>query len=213
MEPKRFESEISKELRRRGLAYTRVSRAGLSAATITEGRLRVGEAKFEALLISDLPPVDPSVLRAVQNAVDAGLPVVWLGEFPERADGLVNAESRDALVNELVESLRGEVRLVATPSEIPVAMTDLGVLPSLSSTDPDGTDLSIVRRQVVDGDVYFLFNESYEARVERLRISGGFTRLSLLDAETGAPIPTSLDGDVLDVALDPVTGAVLFVQR
>jgi hypothetical protein len=73
--------------------------------------------------------------------------------------------------------------------------------------------MSVERRQVSDGDVYFLFNESYEQRTDRLRIEGAFDEALLLDPETGKPVATDLEGDVLTVTLRGTRGAVLWVKR
>jgi hypothetical protein len=65
----------------------------------------------------------------------------------------------------------------------------------------------------LDGDVYFLFNESYETRSEQLRIEGAFNEVLMLDPETGKPVATDVEGDLLSVTLPGARGAVLWVTR
>lgn len=213
VEPRRFESDISKALRAAGLSYARVSRAALAAAGSEDAELQVGEASFRAILVSDPGAVDPSVLRALQDAVDAGVPVIWFGNFPSRADGLVDAEARDAMVATLVESLRGGVRVADSVARIPLEVLDAGVAPSLAPVGSTGLALSVARRRVAGGDVYFLFNESYEEMTEQVRIAASFAKATLLDPDTGQPLPTVLEGDVLTITLGPVRSAVLSVER
>jgi hypothetical protein len=213
VEPGAYESETSVALRRAGFAYDRISRSALAASTSASAALQVGEASYRALLVEGVHAVDPKMLEAIERAVEAGVPVVWVGDFPERADGLVDAQARDAMVSVLVESLRSTVVVVSSAEEIPAAISNAGVTPSLSPIDSAGLQTSVEHRRVSNGDVYFLFNESYEQRTDRLRIEGTFSEALLLDPETGKPAATDLEGDVLTVSLPGARGAVLWVKR
>jgi hypothetical protein len=97
--------------------------------------------------------------------------------------------------------------------EIPTAISDAGVTPPLSPIDSAGLQLSVQHREVTDGDVFFLFNESHEQRTDHLRIEGTFREARLLDPETGGSVAMSLEGDVLTVTLLGARGAVLWVTR
>jgi hypothetical protein len=153
------------------------------------------------------------MLRAIERAAEAGVPVVWIGDFPTRAAGLFDAQARDAEVSVLVESLRSTVRIVSSVDEIPAAIAAAGVTPSLGPIESAGLQLSVRHRQVVGGDVYFLFNESYEQRTDALRIEGAFREARLLDPETGEAVAMNLEDDVLTVTLPGARGAVLWVVR
>jgi len=213
IEPGRFESDVSRALRRAGFSYTRVSRAAVAAAAADAGRLEVGKASFPALLVSDIHALDPTVLAAVDAAADAGVPVIWLGAFPSRADGLVDASARDAAVATLEESLRAKVSAVDSVEDVAPALASAGVGPALEPLSAAGLAVSIAHRQVVGGDVYYLFNESYSGLEEQVRIPREFTAATLLDPDTGETLPMMLSGQVLTVALGPVRGAVLYVER
>ena len=148
----------------------------------------------------------------------AGAVALSAGAAAERENdrtggSLVDAEARDGMVDALVESLRTDVRTVSAVEEIPAAILEAGVLPALSPISSEGTGLSIARREVTDGDVYYVFNESYEARTESLRVTEAFEAVTLLDPDTGESQPVSLDGDVLTLSLEASRGVVLFVER
>jgi len=211
--PGAYESETSTALRGAGFVYDRVSRSALAASTSTNGVLKMGQATYRALLIKDVHAVDPKMLEAVELAANAGVPVIWSGDFPERADGLVDAAARDEKVRSVVERLRSMVRVVSSVEQIPVEILSAGVAPSLSPTDSAGMQMSVQHRRVMGGDLYFLFNESYEQRTDRLRVEGTFDEVVLLDPETGEPAPVNLKGDVLAVTLPAVRGIVLWVRR
>jgi hypothetical protein len=213
VEPGAFESNTSKALRGAGFSYDRVSRAALASSMSEAGMLNVGHGSYQALLVEGTEAAAPAMLAGIQRAANAGVPVIWIGDFPERAAGLVDAQARDAEVEALVKSLRSIVVLVPSVADIPTAIASAGVTASLSPIDSAGLQLSIQRRQVNDGDVYFLFNESYEQRSDMLRIEGAFSEVRLLDPESGDPLIVDLEGDVLTVTLPGARGAVLWVAR
>lgn len=212
VEPGANESQISVALRRAGFSYDRISRRALSSSTSVDGILSVGEASFQALLIEDVHAADPEMLEAIEQAVAAGVPVVWMGELPSRAVGLADAEVRDAEVNARVATLQAAITLVASVEEIPAAISNAGVTPPLRPVDAGGMQISVEHRRVVDGDVYFLFNESFAARTEQIRIDGAFGEARLLDPETGATIAKNLQDDVLTVTLEGARGVILWVS-
>ncbi len=213
VEPGAFESEISRALRRAGFSYVRLSRSTLAASTSDQGELRAGEASFNALLVENVEAIDPDVLQAVLDAADAGVAVIWMGDLPERADGLVDADSRDAMVAALLDRLQSDIRIVASADEIPAAIAEAGVLPSLSPLSSDGLRMSVAHRRVAGGDLYFLFNESYQEQTDQFRIEGEFSDARLFDPDTGEALETSVEGDVLTVTLAGARGVLLSLLR
>ena len=113
----------------------------------------------------------------------------------------------------LVESLRLLVTVVPSVEDIPSAIASAGVTPSLGPVDSTGLQLSVARRQVSDGDIYFLFNESYESRTDTIRIEAAFTDAVLFDPETGQAIATERSGDTATVTLPGARGVLLWVAR
>ncbi|TFH26533.1 MAG: hypothetical protein E4H00_10500, partial [Myxococcales bacterium] len=211
VEPGAYESEISVALRRAGLSYDRVSRGALTASTSAEGALRVGATSFQVVVVEGVRAADPAMLEAIERAVEAGVPVIWMGEFPERAIGLVDAQARDAEVRSRVENLRSLVVLVSSVEEIPATISNAGVTPSLRPADATGLQASVQHRRVTDGHLYFLFNESYAQITDRVRIEGASREVLLLDPETGEPVTANLEGDVLTVTLPGARGVVLWI--
>lgn len=213
VDPGAFESEASQSLRRAGYSYTRVSRSQLVGSSTGEGSLEVGEASFAALLITDIGPVDPRVLAAIEAAANAGVAVLWLGEFPSRADGLVDAEARDEMVGQLAKSLQGKVLQTPGAAEIPSALSAAGVVPPLGPVDDEPLALSITPRRTRGGYLFYLFNESFEETVGRLGTIPSSASVTLLDPDSGEALPAQIDDDgVLTLTLGPARGALLVVE-
>jgi len=213
VEPGAFETETSKALRRAGFSYDRISRSALASSTSEVGVLQVGQGIYEALLVEGRLAAAPEMLSGIERAATAGVPIIWVGELPERADGLRDAQARDAEVATLVERLRLLVTVVPSAEDIPEAIANAGVTPSVGPVDSTDLQLSVLHRQVSNGDVYFLFNESYEERSEQLRIEDAFTDVDVFDPETGQSVAAELEGDVVTVALSGARGTVLWVKR
>jgi len=87
------------------------------------------------------------------------------------------------------------------------------VKPSLSPVDSTGLQFSVQHRTVANGDVYFLFNESFDQRTDQLRVEGAFREALLLDPDTGESLATNLEGDILTVTLPGAHAAVLWITR
>ncbi|MBW1831115.1 MAG: hypothetical protein JRJ10_05360 [Deltaproteobacteria bacterium] len=213
VEPGANESEISIALRRAGFSYDRVSRQALASSSSADAALHVGQALFQALLVEGVHAADPAMLEAIERATEAGVPVIWRGEFPERATGLVDAQARDTEVRARVENLRSAVTVVSSAEEIPTAISNAGVKPSLSPVDSTGLQFSVQHRTVANGDVYLLFNESFDQRTDQLRVEGAFREALLLDPDTGESLATNLEGDILTVTLPGAHAAVLWITR
>ncbi len=211
--PGAFESELSTALRRAGYTYDRVSRSALAGSISGDAVLQVGEASYRALLVDELDTADPAVLEAIERAIEAKVPVIWMGDFPERATGLVDAANRDATVGGIVARVRTAVSAIGSAVEVAAQLASRGVRPSLSPISGGELTVSLQHRLVDNGDLYFLFNESDERLSRQLRVEGEFSEGSLLDPATGDVIVDALDGNVVRVELAPGRGAVLWVAR
>lgn len=206
------ESEQSRALRAAGLAYDRTSRAALAASTAERGVLRVGEASYRALLVEGAEAIDPSALAAIERATDAGVPVAWTGPFPSRAAGLADAQARDQAVVAAVERLRSKVIRVDGAVGVPSALLRAGVVPSVAA-DEGSLALSVEHRRLADGDLWLLFNESWDEADTRLRVDGGAAGAQLLDPESGKSVAVAAGDGSVAVRLPPAGAAILWRPR
>jgi hypothetical protein len=112
--------------------------------------------------------------RLVQFA-KAGVPIVFVGGFPERGVSYRDAGSEDRSLARAVALLQSSprVRLVSEAAGVATALRDLGVAPDLSL---EGTDRSAqrcgfgaqciysVHRRTSKGDYWYLYNAGKDAR-------------------------------------------------
>jgi hypothetical protein len=214
--PEQSEDEISLAVRRRGYVYDRVSREFLTQSRARDGQLSIGEARYRLLLLSDLDTAEPELMEAIEAAVDGGVPVVVIGDLPLRAPGLRDRERRDALVAAAAARLRAGVERADGAEDAARALVASGVLPALRVVAGEGT-LSVERRELAGEQLFFLFNESFEARTWQVEVSAAVRRARLYDPEDGESRPvelTAVGGRTrFTLSLPAARGRILDVER
>ena len=58
---------LSKIINLNGYTYDRISKNNLLSTTVSEDRLNIGSASYQALLINDLDHSSPNILKKVLN--------------------------------------------------------------------------------------------------------------------------------------------------
>jgi hypothetical protein len=153
--------------------------------TVRDRRLVVQPPGYRALvvelaaskhqgLVDSSDAMSAAVARRLVSFARAGLPVVFVGRFPDRGVSYRDPEHEDAAVREAVAQLHGSprVRLVPEESGVPVALAQLGVRPDVSFDRSQ--QVYSVHRRTPTGDYWFLCNTS-GALDETLRLVGGAT--------------------------------------
>ncbi|MGP4013507.1 glycosyl hydrolase [Streptomyces sp. 4N124] len=152
---------------------------------VRDGRLVVRAPGYAALVVE----LDASKHQGVVDCSDAmsaavarrlvtfardGLPIVFVGRFPDRGVSYRDAQREDVLVRDAVAHLRRSprVRLVRDEAGVPAALEQLGVRPDMSFDRPQ--QVYGVHRRTRTGDYWFLCNTS-AAFDETIRLVGGAT--------------------------------------
>jgi len=211
--PRAHESDLSQAIRGAGYVYDRISAGSLMDSSAAGGQLHVGAATYRALVVDNVAVAEPELLAAIEAAVAGGVPVVWLGGFPSRAPGLVDRATRDASVLISVSALMASVDVAATETDVPVAISDAGVLPSIGPAGPGELSVSIERRSVNDGDLYFIFNESYAPLSSTMQLNAPFVEAWLLDPETGEITASGIADNLLPLSLPAAGGSILWLKQ
>jgi hypothetical protein len=140
-----------------------VQRPGYKAAVIDlDASERIG-------VVDNRDAMGAPVARRLVRFARAGLPIVFVGRFPDRGVSYRNAEGEDRALRRAIAKLERSpnVRLVEDEAAVPAALADLGVEADLSF---DGTDQSAercgfgaqcvysVHRRSGKGDYWYLWN-------------------------------------------------------
>jgi hypothetical protein len=150
------------------------------AVGVRNGQLVMERPHYRALVID----LDGSVRRGVVDSSDAisaavarrlvdfgkaGLPIVFVGRYPDRGVSYANPDAEDKAVKDAVASLKGmpNVRLASDPMDVAATLEQLGVRPDLSLTGVSAEPVQCghgapcvynVHRHTPRGDFWFLWN-------------------------------------------------------
>jgi hypothetical protein len=214
VDPLEGESDGARALRERGLVHDRVSRRQLAGARVESGRLRVGAARYRALVLDPIEVAEAAVIERAIAAARAGIPVIALGALPDRAPGATEAETRDAAVREATARLAALATRVDGEPALAGALRAHGLEGPLGPVGDAPLRFSLAHRRSARGHVLLVFNESWAPARQRLRVNlpGAITRW---DPRSGAIDPVrapSTAGDVLELTLGPAESIVLTIE-
>jgi hypothetical protein len=177
-----FEPALNSALTRSGFSFDIVDPGTVSerSTELAGGRLVVERPGYKALvidldasarigLVDNTDAMAAPVARRLVRFARAGLPIVFVGRYPERGVSYRDPENEDVAVEDAIATLKRSpnVRLAEDEADVPAALADLGVEADLSF---DGTDQSAercgfgaecvysVHRRTGKGDYWYLWN-------------------------------------------------------
>ncbi len=169
---------VDQSLAHAGYTYGFMGRTQVAdeAASVQHGRLLSGSLGYRAFVLNNTPNVnyettlDLATARRILSWARDGLPVVVVGETPQRVRGL--APGQDARLQRVLGRLAGQptVTQVGTEAEVAAALRAAGVRPAAEYADP--VPLLGIRRQTRDSDFYFFWNDSDQRTTARVRLTG-----------------------------------------
>ncbi|MEV8214016.1 hypothetical protein [Leifsonia sp. NPDC077715] len=175
----------------------------LSSARVEASRLSLGAETYDALIVPGSAYVPAAVAAELLRLDDEGVPVVFVGSVPE-------VEARDGAVD--AAALRVRFRHVSQKRLVDsvAGMTDRAV-----RLDRAAPDLRVLRRDLGDGDVLMLVNESVRDAVRASATLPRAGRVVAYDAVTATltAVPAHAAGGTtrIDVDLAPGEAIVLVV--
>jgi len=214
VDPLEGESPGSLAFRRRGLVYDRVSRAQLRDARVEDGTLRIGAARYRALVLDPLAIAEPELAARLVEIANADIPTIAIGTLPSRAPGLLDAEARDIAVKASIDSLRTQVERVSDEEELAAALVELPIAGPLVAADDGILRFATDHRLTRDEHILLVFNESWSTTRQELRLHAGRGDVVRWDPRTGerSVLPSAVAGDgsrTFGLTLAPAESVVL----
>jgi hypothetical protein len=214
VDPHEGESVATRVLRERGLVHDRISRKQLRGARVEGGSLRVGAARYRALILDPLHVAEPTLVESALAIARAGIPVLSIGSLPTRAPGLANAAARDASVVASVTELQSVVRIVADEEALAKALEAVGLEGPLVSKDGEGIRFSIDHRKTKSEHILLVFNESWDITRQTLKLNVGAGPVLRWDPNRIGPTDVSdkVGSDrSLEIDLEPAQSIILTI--
>jgi len=210
------ESAGARTLRERGLVYDRVSRRRLRGARIEAGALRIGAARYRALLLDPLQVAEAELVQRALAIAQAGIPVLAIGALPTRAPGLADYQARDAAVRKGAAKLREVVMHVPSEKDLAKALRELKLAGPLVAASEEPLRFSIDHRRTPHEHVLLVFNESWSSTRQTLHLNVGSGDVVLWNPRTGERRGLGVAGEetrTFELALEPAESIVLTVGR
>jgi hypothetical protein len=216
VDPREGETVSSLALRGRGLVYDRVSRKQLRSARIEAGSIRIGAARYRALLLDPTPVAESELVQRALAVARAGIPVLAIGALPSRAPGLADSRARDAALRAGVAQLEAAVRRIPNEAGLADALRELELEGPLVAAGEQALRFSVEHRRTRDEHILLVFNESWSMARQTLRLNVGGRDMALWDPRTGdrreLAVPRQ-GAPTFELVLEPAESIILTVSR
>ncbi len=200
-----------------------------SLLTMNAGKMQsLSGNAYRTILVPHASILSQEIVSRLRRFAEGGGRVVFLGDLPGQVSGKSYLEARAASPEDFrwAQVTRGEISATPTPPGFPPASAPepLRVSPEmmrmvresvsdagLTLGQPDAS-LKFLRRQMKDGTVYFLFNESSKALKNEVTLKAVGHRVEQWDAETGSHHVLARGSARLPLEMQPYSTMVLVVR-
>ncbi len=185
----RAQIDLADELGAHGYAYVHVNPESLLKARVEGAGLAVGAARLQVLILNRVERVSGEVARKLQEVAAAGIPILFVGQLPDRQAGFLNHREGDGVISAILNNLAKRYQsLVKETAAVPGRLRELGVHPGVifDSLQPE---VQYIHKRSEEGDVYFLRQSSREPRTVSACFAHPGCVPYLLDPWTGEATP------------------------
>lgn len=213
------EPAVDTVLARAGYDFDPINADGLARSRI-EARALVtpGGARYQVLVMPYVSALRAETAERIASFAKSGLPIVFVGEVPQREEGFNDSAHRDARVAAAMQSIGPRRPLPGEPELVAVLRAE-GVSPNL--TFLDGTYAPFIEKRLARRQLFFLFNPDPTPRRVSLSLPLR-ARVTTWDAWNATITPLSSTratagdrteaGDRIDVELAPLASTVLVLD-
>lgn len=183
--------KTSSPLAASGYSYEYVSPAHLRSddAVFRDGLLFPKQSGYRAFLLNEPETMPIDVAQTLRDRAAQGLPIVMIGDGPQRTPGYDPTGDQDEQLRDLVAELSGMDSVISVDdvTDVPAALEELNVRASAAPA-VSSADVLHVRRAVEGANYYFLYNQTGAATEKTLHLRGEGTPYRL-NTWTGTVVP------------------------
>lgn len=156
---------------------------GLMRSRWADGALITpGGHAYRALVLPGCRALRAELAQQLQALAAWGLPIVWLDHVPTRDEGWLNAQQRDAQVQQAMQAIQARGALCCPADAVGNTLQRLGVVPNIAWPEP--ATLRFVERRDSELRVFFVHNPGATDAAVQWPLPLGHT-LERWDAWTG----------------------------
>ena len=181
LNPNSEESEISKIINLNGYTYDRISKNNLLSSIVSEDRINIGSATYQALLINDLDHSSPNTIKKVLELAEAGILVMYVGNLPSRSTGLNDFKRKDNEIKKYLEKILPLINYMNTPNELIESLEKVNINPLISIVNKREDYFRSSVRSCGENKVIYMFNDSENGSKKDFFIDQVYKDIKLLD--------------------------------
>ncbi|MBP7126397.1 hypothetical protein KBD49_08535 [Myxococcota bacterium] len=188
---------VLRDLEEQGYSWEFVHGAGVleAKADLVSGFV-IGERRFKALVVPEVPALDPEVAEALAALAGQGVRVIFLGAVPDRQPGYFGREAGDARVAAAIASSRESRGAVfGDLDRAGAVIRSAGALPGVQHAEGRSILRHARRRLPGDERVVLLWNPSRMSLEARFTLDGGCRGPILADPMQGTWAPADPDDE------------------
>ena len=215
LNPNSQESEISRIINLNGYTYDRISRNNLLSTTVSEDRLNIGSASYQALLINDLDHSSPNIIKKVLELAEAGILVIYIGNLPGRSTGLNDFLKKDNEIKKYSKKLLPMINHMETPNGLIDSLEKADIHPLISILNKREDYFRSSVRSCGENKVIYMFNDSASASKKDFFLDKVFRDIKLLDPYDASIKEFSYleNGQNINISIGPGRSKILLLGR
>ena len=186
LNPNKQESDTSKLINLNGYTYDRISKKNILSSKVFDNKLNIGNASYQILLITDLEHTSPSILKKILAHINEGLEVIFIGDFPKRATGLSNFETRDKEVVGYIEQISELAHQLNDSKDLIKILNILDIVPLITFVNEGKNYFRSAIRSCGANKIIYFFNDSYQSIKRNFHVDDSFVSIKILDPYDGA---------------------------
>jgi hypothetical protein len=193
---------LGSELVANGYYYQMFNEESLLRAKVVDGKVVMGEAEFEALVLYKETVLPVQAAEKLHDLVRAGIPVLFVGSLPERDPGFFEHETRDASVRQAITSMAA--RVLSGPDAVVDALRANGVIPQVLYEHPQkkiGFIHKTARRPGALHELFFLRSRSRKEQNITFQVKAGDLVPVELDLWSGSAVRLPFERSVDQILL------------
>ena len=154
--------KLADRLMAHGYNYDHVNEDCLLQASVENGGLRIGQARYRVLILNRIERLPLPVVKKLEELSSAGAAIVFVDKLPSGQPGFKDFQQNDAEIRAALQRLLGGSRRVIQAESSQVAerlSQDLGLAPDLIYDQPRPA-LDYIHRRTQGADYFFFRNAS-----------------------------------------------------
>ena len=157
-----------------GFYYLYFNEDRLLTSRVEDGRLIMGEAAFECLILYREPALPIAVAEKLDEITRQGVPVLFVGTVPAKQPGYLDSDRQDRRVEDLMASVASDSSLCSDHKAVIDHLAELEIQPEVSYPQPQ-PDLGFIHKIDRDnGEEYYFFrNRKDEDKVTKIAVRAG----------------------------------------